>query len=207
MIKLKRGSLFFVSILVLGAVIAMVTFFGATGRVFLRSPETAQIAEPYQAYDTWRARGVTGRILVLFDKSPAADPIEYNSVEKPGKSNYVSYAVKDNIVRQVYHVVTDEAWEHVKANLSGRDDAYVTDNGVRLRHINGTALYIVRLRDLPKIGEKVLVLINGEYWDGNGSEGILELLKTGRITSDLVLIAGGAPAEFVRELQGYGKNN
>lgn len=179
------------------AVLAMFLY-GRTGRVYSADPEARTVAAPQDALKVWEERGVRGRILFLFDRNLNAD----RTVSAPSAENYVYLAIRNNLVRRIYHVIPDGSWEEVEKTLSSYPLVSRHRGVYRTFFEDGSSVLILRLRDVPAVKEKALVHIDAGYWDLNGLREIAALLKRGVITGDVVTVSGSPPAEGLREIIG-----
>jgi hypothetical protein len=120
----------------------------------------------------------------------------------PGE-RYVYASVMQTMVRAIYHIIPDPAWPEVERNLR-TFPVFRYANGIfRLTVFDGVPLYITRAATMPHVGEKVLLHIGNRTWDDRNFSGILRLLKDRTLTSDIITIAGDAPAGRLEALQAY----
>jgi hypothetical protein len=160
-------------------------FYGTTARVFLEKPVAQVVAEPFQAFEVWEREGVKGRILLLFDRRLNAD----TEGRVLSRNNYIYWAIGKNMVRKIYHVIPDSSWGEVEAALTGRDDVVPVKEGFRT-NIEGAPLHILRIKHIPRIEERVLILINGDYWSESDILSMINMIQTSRICSDSMVISG-----------------
>lgn len=179
------------------AILAMF-FYGRTGRVYSATPEARTVAAPQDALKVWEERGIRGRILFLFDRNLNAD----RTVSAPSAENYVYLAIRNNMVRRIYHVIPDGSWEEVERTLDSYPLVSRHKGVYRTFFEDGSSLLIMRLRDVPAVKEKALVHINADYWDMDGLKEIAGLLKKGVLRGDVVTVSGAPPAEGLKEIIG-----
>ena len=170
--------------------LAAVSLYGPAQRRSLPGERrVVRVAAPQQALDVWRESGVKGRILVHFARrNNAKDDV-------PGLTgeNYIYRAMRDNVIRALYHVIPDKSWPEVAATLARRPQATREGEGYRLV-IEGMPVHVMRLRDVAPQAERVLVNVEGEWWGTRELAAIDGLLTRGTLRADLVTIAGPVPA-------------
>lgn len=182
-------SLFIVVALILNAT-------GQKGRSFAAPAVVRQIEGPHLAYPVWKAAGVRGRILVLFDRRlNATGSLGPMVKEDPPlqEDNYVYLAARNNIVRTIYHVIPRAAWQEVEAAIKGNPYVSASGGGYRTATDDGIPLYITRLEDLPPFKEPVLVNINVQLLSDDEVILIEELREKGGFSSDLMTLSGHSP--------------
>lgn len=138
-----------------------------------------------------QALGVKGRTAVVFSRQL----IGHMTLE--GTQVNVSYLLEDalqqGIVRRVYHVVPDAAWDEVVKE---------GDRFWPVRHVGNEPIilfgagrvYLLPLSRLRHIQEKVLVLTNGPDWGVNDMKRIDQLLR-GTLSADVLMDLGGRQHE------------
>lgn len=172
------------------ATLVGVSLYGPAQRRSLQGEErVARVDAPQQALDVWRESGVKGRILFHFARrNNAKDDVPGITAE-----NYIYRAMRENVIRSLYHVIPDGSWPEVAATLAKRPQATREEGGYRLV-IEGMPVHVLRLRDVTPPGESVLVNIEAEWWGPQDFAAINDLMRRGVFASDLVTISGKAPA-------------
>jgi hypothetical protein len=159
--------------------------YGVSKRVYLEHAEVIGLTRPLDVFNVWTERGVKGRALVLFDRK-----IHASQEETPlSDDNYIYMAIMNNSIRKIYHIVPDSSWGEVKNALSGIPSVTFS-KGVFRTTIEGTPLFIMRVRGLPVLEERVLLHVNGDYWNNGDINDIFTLLKNNNIKADLVTLSG-----------------
>lgn len=162
------------------------SFYGPSRRHYLQGERRVmQVTAPQQALEVWRESGAKGRILFHFARRNNA------KADVPGITgeNYIYRAMHENMIRSLYHVIPEASWPEVAATLAGRPQATREREGYRLV-IEGMPVHVLRLRDIVRPEEKVLVNIEGEWWGKQEIAAIDDLLRRGVLAADLVTISG-----------------
>lgn len=153
---------------------------GEAGRRF--APRRGYVlARPTDAYALWSSLGVEGRVLVVFDRHLFTErlPLDHPLAQLEAgltDGNFLYAAILSGRIREIVHVVPDEAWPEVRAALvkRGASSALVTADGSRLRTVvRSVPVTIARRRDLPALDEPSLVLVNAALFDPDRVLGVL----------------------------------
>lgn len=177
-------------------------YLGISNRAYNKNREIAVIKEPHQAFLLWQKNNLKGRILFHFDRKS-----NIQDFDKPlSDKNYIYYAVTNNNVRKVYHIVPEASWSDLEGSLAKRYN--VARHGDYFRTtVNGTPIFIMRVKDIEKINEKVLVNIDGRVWDMQEISEIVSLMKNGTLNSDYVTVPEAFSDKILREMAPlYGKH-
>lgn len=167
---------------------------GLNNRVFAPDSNLLVIDSSDQAYRIWENKKVKGRILLLFDNYPhSKGRINYNGEPRLTESNFVEFAVFNNVLRRVYYIVPDSQWgtfRKQEAMTNPFREAISLEQGLYLFNINGIPLIALPLSSLPHFPEKPLVYINSAVFN---QRQILEILGQKNISSDCIIsLQGGA---------------
>ena len=168
-------------------VILVVRHHGDTNRVIASGLTKLVIDSPEKAYQIWKEKKVKGRILVLFDSYPHAKGlISYNGEPQLYPSNFVEYSVFKNIIRRIYFVVPDGAWEEFRKQKEIRPirDVPNMERGLYLFNLNGIPMIAVPMSAIPRISEDVLVYINNSVFNYTQA---VELISQRKIASDIII--------------------
>ncbi len=173
------------------AIVLSLSLYSSSRRVYATTPQQLSIDKPYKAYETWEKLGIKGRVILLFDRHLNVDE-EGNSVTE---TNYMHRAILNNMIRSVYHVIPENAWEEVKRNIQ---NIQVRDfsNGVYRSTIEGAPLYILRIKDIPHLKEKVIVNINTDLYTEDEINGMKKLLRYRNIQADIITLSGKNQQRF-----------
>ncbi|MBJ6802480.1 hypothetical protein [Geomonas propionica] len=175
----------------LATVVAAVVHHGTVNRSFAPGKETVSVAAPEQAYDVWRQKQVKGRTLVLFDRYPhMRGRFNYQGEPQLQTSNLVEFSIFKNVIRKIYFIVPDDAWEdflHEKTTKQVKPIPGLT-RGISLYNLNGLPMVATTPSSLPHIPEQVLVYINAGVFDARQAQ---ELLTRKAIDSDITVIFQG----------------
>jgi tetratricopeptide (TPR) repeat protein len=126
------------------------------------------------AYGVWRDAGVRRRVLVHVDAHhdmwwvPDGDPVTI--------ANFICPALKEDLVREVFWVVPDAAWETARARrpilrhvrdiikgYPGNSPRLQIDRRQITAVVLGKHLHVLPLSNLPRIEERVLLDIDVDY--------------------------------------------
>ena len=167
---------------------------GLNNRVFAPDSNLLVIDSSDQAYRIWENKKVKGRILLLFDNYPhSKGRINYNGEPRLTESNFVEFAVFNNVLRRVYYIVPDSQWTAFRkqeAMTNPFREALSLEQGLYLFNLNGIPLIALPLSSLPHLPEKPLVYINSAVFN---QRQIIEILGQKNISSDCIIsLQGGA---------------
>jgi len=105
------------------------------------------------------------------------------------KDNYIYLAARENMIRKIYHILPESAWEEAARNLVSGGYSPRPDGTFRIV-AHGTPVIILRLRDIPRLKEEVLLHVNGGSWPDSQIAELAALLKNNTLKSDLITVAG-----------------
>ena len=183
------------------AVVIVLSALSAHGRSYV--PDTAgpggkllvmYAPEPHQALELWRAQGVKGRVAVMFGRLGANQ-----SAVEPDDSTYLYHAIREGIVREVFHVIPDARWELVAGKLGSDEQFRAEGRGFR-GTVNGTPLLITRFSDLPRLSEPVLAVLQGGTWSPEELAPVEAAIRSSALASDMVVVTGDGHDEIMRGL-------
>lgn len=170
---------------------------GESQRVLATRPCAVSLDRPGDAYLAWKDRRLHGRTLYLFDRHINADILPPSINVVPNDENYITAAIKAGIVRRIFHVIPDISWSEVERNMESFPAARHFDGMHRLTGHEGVPIVIMRLRDIRKITEPILISINGEYWTDSEQNFIISLIETGLLKSDMITLWAALPDSLV----------
>ena len=131
--------------------------------------------------------------LLLQTSFPHAMPV---MTPMPAKERtYIRSAIKAGIVRKVIHVISDRSWGAVCKNLEDLQTVRPSGAGFRIVTFGGTPVQIIRLQDLQKLDERVLVNIDSKYWAQEELNQVHTLLRNGSIQADCVATSSTEPQD------------
>jgi len=181
-----------------------------------RLPDVIHLMENHdRAYELWSEGGMHQRTLVHIDAHH--DMVWAEDRAGLSIANYICFALKEQIVREVYWVVPDHTWTtwagraavraHLEEILSRYPDSGpVRWDGPRLRTaILGRPLAICALDSLPRLDERILLDVDVDYltiprvsygaWDARAPLpwrwpiDVVATLREAGVASDFVTIA------------------
>lgn len=171
-------------------------FYGVSKRIYLEPAEVIRLMNPTSSVTVWNEKGVKGRTLVLFDRKIHASMEETTLTDE----NFIYRAIMNNIVRKIYHIVPDSSWPEVKYTLIN-NPSVTYSQGIFKTTIEGTPLFVLRVREVPTLKERVLLHLNGDYWDNGDIHTITTLLKNNQLNTDLVTLSGRVSNSTVEEFK------
>jgi tetratricopeptide (TPR) repeat protein len=169
------------------------------GRVFLMENHD-------QAYEVWRSLGVRHRVLVHLD---AHDDVVWAPSRKALHiANFISLALQDGLVEEVFWVVPDRTWENSKSikyivqrlkKVLQKYPEHPCHIKVEKDRISATILgkmyHVCPWDYLPQLGERVLLDIDVDYLVTPKAIGAGDLHR---------MLPWCWPAELVARLEGHG---
>jgi hypothetical protein len=163
--------------------------FNAQGPQVLTAESTEQIARILDS------AAVKGRIAICFTRY-------LNALEaKESKGLTVTESsMEKGIFRRVYHITPDSAWPEISATLSNRNGIRLIPEGF-IGIFDYGRVYIMPLSRFSPVREKALIIVEPKVWTNDELKQIAAGLKSGNISSDLVVIIRGAEkdAELFRQ--------
>lgn len=148
----------------LAAVLVAAECAGRSGRVLARAPTVERCDAPESVVEVLRASGVRGRVLAHFARAIAVHPDPGGGPPAPlSERNFVRRAVEGGYVRRVVHVLSERDWAAAARNLGERPGASAAGPGFRVPW-EGTPVDVVRLRDLPDLGEPLVADVDANHW-------------------------------------------
>lgn len=172
----------------LATVITVANCHGTGNRVYAPGKETVTVDTPEKAYAIWQQKRVKGRTLLLFDSYPhMRGRFNYQGEPRLERSNLVEFSIFNNVIRKIYFVVPDAAWEEFLRKDTTKVIRVLPElgKGASLYNLNGMPMIATTPSSLPHLSEQALVYINGSVFDPAEAQRLL----TGRgITSDITVI-------------------
>lgn len=137
---------------------------GRAGRILSPSPVIERCDGPEAALDVLRSSGVRGRVLAHFARDIAVqqDP-GWDQRAPLSARNYVRRAVEAGYVRRIVHVLSERDWADAERNLRALPGASAAGPAFRVPW-EGTPIDVVRLRDLPDLGEPLVADVDSDHW-------------------------------------------
>ena len=170
------------------AVIAVVSLHGSSNRIFTSGKETLIVDMPQKAYAIWQEKRVKGRILLLFDNYPhMMGRFNYAGEPQLGESNLIEYSIFKNVIRKIYFIIPDDAWEDFLRQKTTKPIKTIAEmeRGIFLYNLNGLPIIATTPSSLPHISEEALVYINNSVFDAGQTR---QLLAQKKIATDITVI-------------------
>ena len=168
------------------AVIALTYLYGPSQRSFNPRPQVLPVESTEQIAQAFATTGVKGRIAICFTRY-------LNAVEGKDSTGLkvTEVSMEKRIIRRVFHVTPDSAWPEISDTLAKRNGIRPIPEGFIGIFENGR-VYITPLSRFSDIKEKALIIIEPKIWTGEELKRIADKLKTGGISTDLLLIIRGS---------------
>lgn len=174
-------------------VLVVLTYRGDRARKFAADRSSVSVDSPEKAVEIWREKNVKGRTLLLFDNYPhLRGRMGYDGIPQLTSSNFVEISIFENIVRRIYLIIPEAAWDDFKKRKTTNPIRAVSavDKGVYLFSVSGIPIIALTPSSLPSLSETVLVYINRRVFD---PEQARELLSQKKISSDILITSQGDP--------------
>jgi hypothetical protein len=181
--KTREGVLSMAVLLFFLCTVLFIYYHGRAGRNYPKTRVTYSVDSPQRSLGAWRASGARGRVLLLFDRGMGFQVPEDGQPET--NDNYLVFAFRENAVRKVVHVVSDSKWDTMSRAIS-EIPSFSTDGVLHLT-IEGTPVLISRVKDIPRVEEKVMLSANGDLWD---LKEVAAALRDKSVQSDVVVLYG-----------------
>lgn len=175
----------------LAAVIFVANGHGTGSRIYAPGKESVTVDTPEKAYAIWQQKRVKGRTLILFDNYPhMRGRFNYQGEPRLERSNLVEFSIFNNVIRKIYFVVPDAAWEEFLRKDTTKVIKAIPElkRGVSLYNLNGMPMVATTPSSLPHLAEQTLVYINGGVFDPAEAQ---RLLTERGITSDITVVYQG----------------
>ncbi|MBI5640747.1 MAG: hypothetical protein HZA17_10000 [Nitrospirae bacterium] len=111
--------------------------------------------------------------------------------------NYLFLAIEKGIIRRIFHLIPDFVWQEVESKLSADERVSASGGVFRFNTAEGVPVLVMRIKDLERIEEKVLINVNEDYWDYSQ---VTDLLLRGRLNTDLITFSGSLSEGYLKEL-------
>jgi hypothetical protein len=181
------------------AVVILAFFYGPAQRTYASPPQIVSVLTSDQIVTAWEARGVKGRIVICFTRY-----LNAHESKESKDTKATELGMNHGILRRVFHVTPDNAWDEIRGALSMRNDMRPTSEGF-IGIFNDGRVYITPLSRFSPVAEKALIIIEPKVWSRTELQQIGEMLKSGKITSDLIVIIRGSEEDAItfRRVSGY----
>jgi hypothetical protein len=177
------------------AVIAFTFLYGPSRRLFNARPQVLAVTSTEQIAQAVETAGVKGRIAICFTRY-------LNALE--GKEStglkVTERSMERGIIRRAFHILPDSSWPEVRGTLLKRNGIRPIPEGLIGIFDNGR-VYIMPLSRFSTVKEKALIIVEPKVWTQEELQQIVGKLKSGSITSDLVILIRGEEqdAELFRQ--------
>ena len=182
---IKQSALLAGIILFFFSVVAFSYLYGPMRRSFAATPQLFSAESTGQLTLILESSAVKGRIALCFTRYLNALETKESQDSKATES-----AMNHGIFRKVFHIPPGSAWPEVRGTLANRDDMRPTPEGF-VGIFDDGRVYIQPLTHVPQLTEKTVIIIEPKVWTDAELRQIADKLKSGGISSDLVLIIRG----------------
>lgn len=196
---MRKQLVLFVGIVIFfSATIVFTIVYGPMQRSYLPLPTVVSFQSAAEIYRALEGSGVRGRIAICFTRYlNAHDTIDSQD------TRYIELSMNHGIVRKVFHVAPDAAWQEMQGELANRKFVRRTPEG--FIWISDARVYIMPLSKFFGEEEKAIIIIEPRVWKQEELGRIADTLRSGRITSDLLVIIRGSAKDtemFQRAMAG-----
>jgi len=194
----KRRALLTAIVIFFCSVILFSYFYGPTRRTFASRTTVLSVQSTEQVLQAWETSGLKGRVAICFTRYLNALETKESQAAKA-----TELAMNHGIIRKVYHVPPDSAWGEIQGSLSRRNDMRQTPGGF-IGIFDDGRVYITPLSRFTPAPEPALILVEPKIWSRDELLRIAELLSSGRLAADLVIMVRGSDrdAELFRRALG-----
>jgi hypothetical protein len=171
------------------AVVALTFWYGPGQRSYLSPPQVLSVHSTDQIAQEWKTAGVKGRSVICFTRY-----LNAHEEKESRASKITELSLEQGIVRRVFHILPDKVWPEVRETLSKRNGIRPASAGF-IGIFDYGRVYIMPLSRFSQLGEKALVIIEPKVWTATELQQIATMLKSGSISSDLVILIRGTETE------------
>lgn len=185
----KQSALLAGIILFFFSVVAFSYLYGPMRRSFATPPQIIAAETSGQIALILGAGAVKGRIALCFTRY-------LNALETKESKDIkaTELAMHHGIFRKVFHIPPDSAWPEIRGTLANRDDMRPTPEGF-VGIFDDGRVYIQPLTHFSHLTEKAVIIIEPKVWTEAELKQIADKLKSGGISSDLVVIIRGSESD------------
>lgn len=195
MSKFRYVALWPIALCCLLLTLLFLDIYSGHGRIYLKNRFVEAVKAPQDCLNLWENKGLRGRVLFLFDRHLNAE----DGIVGLKEDTYVDIAVKRNVIRKIYHIVPDNAWNDVQAALSVYPLVRRVHGYFRFFLLDGTTVFVMKIGDITQIDESVLLHVNGSYWSREQLSEIAGLVKKNVLSSDFITLTGDVSIDIVNE--------
>jgi len=167
------------------AVVIFLYFYGPSRRVYATSPKVISLQTVDQILQTWQSGGFKGRMAICFTRY-----LNAHESKDSKEANVTELALHQSILRRITHIPPDNAWQEIDKVLSSRNIMRATPEGY-IGVFDDGRVYVMPLSKFSHVEEKSLIIVEPRIWSHEELQQIAEKLKSGKISSDLVIIIRG----------------
>lgn len=163
---------------------------GKSGRVHSDRRVVLEVARPELAYEAWKDSGAHGRTLLLFGAFPHLWSSTDAGPEPRGPQSFVTRAALENVVRRIYVLVPDDAWDALfGVPLPGFFRRVPgVERGLYMHYTLGLPVIVTTPSSLPGLAEPCLVYVDEQRFELSR---VQQLLSEKGVVSDLIVASKG----------------
>jgi hypothetical protein len=167
------------------AVVISLYFYGPSKRIYASSTKVISLQTVDQILQTWKSGGFKGRMAICFTRY-----LNALGMKDSKEANVTELALHQSILRRITHVPPDNAWQEIDKVLSSRNMMRATPEGY-IGVFDDGRVYVMPLSKFSHVEEKSLIIVEPTVWSRDELLQIAEKLRSGKISSDLVIIIRG----------------
>lgn len=205
----KIGTLPFFCIII----IILINFSSSYSRVYLKNGESPQLLKEREVYWYWKGLGIKGRVIIYFSRHlnflalheseflnlrtgfPVRTIDMMNAYESVlSDENFLWVAVEAGIARKVYHIIPErtlsermEVARELRVFNVKQGEPWQVQGNIIKGHYRHTPRYVLTLKDLKEINEKVVLAFHPSYFEFDETpEEVYNILKKQKIQADSI---------------------
>lgn len=105
--------------------------------------------------------------------------------------NVSELSLHQSTLRKITHVTPDSSWPEIEKTLSERNIMRATPEGF-IGVLDDGRVYIMPLSRFTYVAEKSLIIVEPKVWTRDQLLQIVDKLKSGKLSSDLIVIIRGS---------------
>jgi hypothetical protein len=191
-VRLGRGTFLAGLLAVFVGVVLVLSLYGPSRRTFLVPPRAIAVATTAELLSFCQERGLRGRRAVVFARrliqaeDPSGDPPDIQPLTE---------LMHRGVVRELFHVVPEQAWPEVTWNLANVSIFRVEGRG-RVANFEDGRINVDRLAGFWPKREPALLLLDPRDWSPDELQVIAGLVRSGRLRTDLIAVLRGTAADL-----------
>lgn len=191
---MNRRSYTIVTILFFSVgVLSLCLLYGKLRRVFHSPAAVAEVSTSKDIYELWAQTGIKGRTAIMLTRHLNAEHQPKDSPEE----QCVRQAMQRGMIRKVFHIVPDNAWQEISATLMKRQATRKESDRFVLLFEEGRVT-VMPLSKLAAISETSIIVLEPGIWKEEERVYIQSLIASQKLTTDLMAIIRGSKSDSDR---------